>query len=269
MPHFIAQRDSVDDRLYVAPPYRSLAQDDKWITAASRRLSNPDGSFAGIVSAPLDQSYFTKLYRSIDLGKGGTIFLMHREGRLLAREPEQSDTLGKSLADGPLLAKYLPMSETGAYETTSVVDGVARIVGYKAVPGLPLVVAVTYARSEVLRPWYRNLYTFGSFVVAFVAIIMLGTFALVRRTNALAAKTRALTRTNARFDVAISNMSQGLCLFDADTRLVISNSRFQTMYGLPDELVMPGTPLRRIFQFYEDRGDSRRCDRRSRAFTAS
>ena len=84
---------------------------------------------------------------------------------------------------------------------------------------------------------------------------MLGTFMLVRQTNALAAKTRALARTNARFDVAINNMSQGLCLFDADKRLVISNSRFQEMYSLPDELVRPGTPLRRILQFYEDRGD--------------
>ncbi len=253
MAQFIAQRDSVDDQLYVAPPYRSLAQ-DKWITAAARRLSNPDGSFAGIVSAPLDQSYFIKLYRSIDLGGGGTILLVHRNGQLLARQPELPDTLGSSLASGALLTRYLPASETGAYETTGVVDGVARIVGYKAVPGLPLVVVVTYARSDVLRSWYRNLYTFGSFVAVFIAIIMLGTFALVRRTNALAAKTRALKRTNARFDIAINNMSQGLCLFDADTRLVISNSRFQTMYGLPDELVMPGTPLRRIFQFYKDRG---------------
>ena len=43
-----------------------------------------------------------------------------------------------------------------------------------------------------------------------------------------------------RFDTAISNMSQGLCLFDADKRLVISNRRFQEMYGLPDELVSAG-----------------------------
>jgi len=255
-PHFVVQRDSADDRLYIAPPLRS-AVDDQWFTAASRRLSNADGSFAGVVTAPLDQSYFTKLYRSIDLGKNGTIFLMHREGRLLAREPEDRESVGKSLADGPLLAKYLPMSETGTYETTSVVDGVARIVGYKAVPGLPLVVAVTYDRSDVLWPWYRNLLTFGSLIALVVALIATGTFVLVRRTNALAAKTRALARTNARFDVAINNMSQGLCLFDADKRLVISNSRFQTMYGLPDELVVPGTPLRRIYQFYADRGETR------------
>jgi diguanylate cyclase (GGDEF)-like protein len=250
---FVAQRDSVDDQLYVAPPYRSLAQ-DKWITAASRRLNNPDGSFAGIVSAPLDQSYFIKLYRSIDLGKGGTILLVHRNGQLLARQPELPETLGSSLANGPLLTRYLPASETGAYETTSVMDGMERIVAYKSVPGLPLVVAVTYARSDVLRPWYRNLFTFGLFVAIFIAIVMLGTFALVRRTNALTVKTRALARTNERFDIAINNMSQGLCLFDADKQLVISNSRFQTMYGLPDELVVPGTPLRRIFQFYKDQG---------------
>ncbi len=93
---------------------------------------------------------------------------MHREGRLLAREPEDRESVGKSLADGPLLAKYLPISETGTYETTSVVDGVARIVGYKAVPGLPLVVAVTYDRSDVLWPWYRNLLTFGSLIALVV-----------------------------------------------------------------------------------------------------
>src|SRR5882724_250055 len=37
MAHFIAQRDRVDDKLYVAPPYPSAAG-DKWFTAASRRL---------------------------------------------------------------------------------------------------------------------------------------------------------------------------------------------------------------------------------------
>jgi hypothetical protein len=149
MSHFIDQRDGAGDQLLIAPPFHS-ATGDKWFTGVSRRLSNADGSFAGIVTAAIDQSYFAQLYRSIDLGKDGTIFLLHRSGRLLAREPEQRDAIGKSVTDGPLLAKYLPVSETGAYETKSIVDGMARIVGYKAVPGLPLVLAVTYARSEAL-----------------------------------------------------------------------------------------------------------------------
>ena len=254
MAHFIAQRDKADDRLFIAPPYRSAAS-DKWFTAASRRLNNPDGSFAGIVTAPLDQSYFTKIYRSIDLGKGGSILLLHREGRILAREPERKDAVGKTFVDSPLLTKYLPASEQGAYETTSIVDGVDRIAGYRAVPGLPLVLIVTYRRAEVLALWYQHLTTFGLLVSAIVVIIMFGTIALVRQTNNVAAKTRALARINERFDIAISNMSQGLCLFDADKRLVISNNRYQEMYNLPDDLVRPGTPLSRILQFYEDRGE--------------
>jgi Cache domain len=199
MPHFIAQRDSTIHRLFISAPLRSAADDDKWLTAVSRRLSNPDGSFAGIVTASLDQSYFTKLYRTIDLGEGGSIVLLHREGRMLARYPESREALGKSLADGPLFTKYLPMSETGSYELTSPIDGVDRVAGYNAVPGLPLVVVVTRARSEVLAPWYQHLYALGLVVVAIVVVIMFGTFVLVRQTNALAAKTRALAGTNARF----------------------------------------------------------------------
>ena len=65
-----------------------------------------------------------------------------------------------------------------------------------------------------------------------------------------------LTRANERFDAAISNMSQGLCLFDADKRLVISNRRYQEMYCLPDDLVRPGTPLSWILQHYLDRGET-------------
>ncbi|MFX8696438.1 PAS-domain containing protein, partial [Acinetobacter baumannii] len=50
----------------------------------------------------------------------------------------------------------------------------------------------------------------------------------------LIANAAELKRANERFDIAISNMSQGLCLFDSDKNLVISNRRYQEMYDLPD-----------------------------------
>jgi len=37
MPHFIAQRDSMIDRLFISTPYRLAADDDKWLTAVARR----------------------------------------------------------------------------------------------------------------------------------------------------------------------------------------------------------------------------------------
>jgi diguanylate cyclase (GGDEF)-like protein len=254
LPHFIVQRESSLAGLFIAPPFRS-AVDGKWLTAASRRLSSPDGSFAGVVTAPIDQSYFTKLYRSIDLGKSGSVVLLHREGRILAREPEAPEALGKSFADGPLLTKYLPESDVGAYEAVSGVDGVARIVGYKGVPGLPLVLLVTYARSDVLQLWYRHLYTAGLVVAAIVAMIFLGTALLVRQTSALAAKSRALASTNARFDAALSNMPHGLSMFDADEKLLVCNARYLEIYGLAEEQLTAGTPFREILKLFGQRAE--------------
>jgi diguanylate cyclase (GGDEF)-like protein len=255
MPHFIAQRDGGGDGLAIAPPFRSVAS-DKWITAATRRLSNADGSFAGVVSAALDQSYFTKLYRTIDLGKGGSVLLVHSAGRILAREPMIEGTVGKSFSDAPLLTEYLPKSTSGAFERISVIDKVARIVGYKAVPGLPIVAVVSLARADVLEPWYQHLWTFGPMVSLTVIAILFGTARLVRQANNLAAQTKALVQSNARFDAAVSNMSQGLCLFDVDKKLVISNKTFRDIFDLPDELAVPGTPLKRILQHYAGRGET-------------
>ena len=252
LPHFTAQRDSSQAGLFIAPPFRSAAS-DKWLTAASRRLNNADGSFAGVITAPIDQSYFAKIYSSIDLGKGGSVVLLHREGRILAREPEVPGALGRSLADSLLLTRHLPLSEVGAYEIASGVDGVARIVGYKAVPGLPLVLLVTYARSDVLQPWYRHLYTVGLVVAAIVTIIFLGTALLVRQTSALAAKTRALASTNARFDAALRNMPHGLSMFDADERFLVCNARYLEIYGLTEEQVRPGTPFSEVLKLFGQR----------------
>jgi diguanylate cyclase (GGDEF)-like protein len=246
MSHFIAQRDGAGTGLFVAPPYRS-AGGDKWFSAASRRLNNPDGSFAGIVTAPLDQSFLLKIYRKIDLGPDGSVVLLHRTGRVLARVPEQKDVLGKSVAGGPLFTKYLPVSEVGSYELTSPIDGVARIAGYKAVPGLPLVMVVTYTRSYALQPWYRHLYTFGPLAAAIVTIILIGTFLLRRQTNALAAA-------SARFDAALSNMPHGLSMFDADERLLVANSRYREMYDLTEAQVEPGTLLSSIVGHYKATG---------------
>jgi diguanylate cyclase (GGDEF)-like protein len=49
-----------------------------------------------------------------------------------------------------------------------------------------------------------------------------------------------------RFDTAINNMSQGLCFFDGNQRLIVCNDLYASMYRLTRELVRPGTTLGEI-----------------------
>ena len=51
---------------------------------------------------------------------------------------------------------------------------------------------------------------------------------------------KQLHQRNVHFDSALNNMIQGLCMFDADKRLVVCNERYASLYGLPPELASPG-----------------------------
>ena len=63
----------------------------------------------------------------------------------------------------------------------------------------------------------------------------------VKAQNAEAEKTHQL-------DAALDNMSQGLCMFDAEQRLIVCNRRYADLYGLSDEQTKPGTTLRAILE---------------------
>ena len=51
-----------------------------------------------------------------------------------------------------------------------------------------------------------------------------------------------------RLDTAINHMVEGLCMFDAEKRLVICNERYANLYHLPPELLCTGTPHRDIIR---------------------
>ena len=74
------------------------------------------------------------------------------------------------------------------------------------------------------------------------------------RTVALRQREEELRAQNLRFDAALNNMSQALLMFDSAARLVISNHRYQEMYGLSAKVVEPGCHLRELLEHRRNAG---------------
>ena len=55
---------------------------------------------------------------------------------------------------------------------------------------------------------------------------------------------RKLDAQNGRLDSALNNMNQGLCMFDADNKLVVWNHRYVDMYGIDPKRIWLGCTLR-------------------------
>jgi diguanylate cyclase (GGDEF)-like protein len=61
-----------------------------------------------------------------------------------------------------------------------------------------------------------------------------------------AVATRDVTFLATRFDTALNNMPHGLCMFDAERRLVVANSRLPKILGLPSSAVTRGVSMRQL-----------------------
>jgi len=48
------------------------------------------------------------------------------------------------------------------------------------------------------------------------------------------------------FDAALNHMSEALCIFDSDQRLIVSNDRYAEIYGLRPDAIRPGMTMREI-----------------------
>ena len=59
---------------------------------------------------------------------------------------------------------------------------------------------------------------------------------------------------NRRLVDAIDNMSQGLNMFDAQTRIVLVNRQYLEMYKLSPDIVKPGCTLRQLIEHRKDTG---------------
>jgi len=251
--YFSVHRDSQDSGLIIASPFLSIASGN-WITSVSRRIATPDGSFAGIFSVVLDLSYFSSTFRSIVGSSGGAALLIHRRGEILIREPHVASLVGKSFQNSPLLSTRLPKSNSGSYESVNVIDDVPRIIGYAAVENIPLVALINYPRAEILAPWYRSLYIYGSVTALQLVVILIGAAVLARRTNALVEAKNSVEDANARLVLATSNMNHGLAVFDADSRLVMCNEKYASIFGLTLDQLKPGISLQEIFDLRLQQG---------------
>jgi PAS domain-containing protein len=103
-----------------------------------------------------------------------------------------------------------------------------------------------FAIDVPIEPFLQSIRT-QSYTVAFGLFAVLAAIGLAisrfysRQLQEREAVASELKTQNIRFNAALNNMTQGLCMFDAERRLVVCNERYARMYALPRELLEPGT----------------------------
>lgn len=178
--YFKQHRASPDKGLLIGKPIKSRAG-GQWIVTASRRFNHPDGSFAGVVAATIDSSYFAHFYKDFDLGPSGVITLMEKSGVVLARSVDNDTSVGRDVANTPLIRDINSRPSASVYYLRSPFDGSWRLSFYKLSDRLPILVLATEAKDDVLASWRQDATHRIILVLGLVTLIAGSGFYLVRQ----------------------------------------------------------------------------------------
>jgi diguanylate cyclase (GGDEF)-like protein len=251
-----------EDRLYISQPVTGRTT-KRLSLQLSRRLHNPDGSYAGLILISVDPNFIEQFYHAANLGTHGTITIRNQDDVILAAQGFSSDVIGRKISPGkPPEGKSGTTS--GYYWGTGAVDGVTRLVSYRIPDKYPLIFNVGLSEESILSEYKRNraAYVIMASIVTLAVLIGIG-FAIryqIRLDNNqrdLRRLNEEISRQNVRFDAALTNMPSGLAMFDAEGRLTVWNERLVEIYALPSELVQQGTSIHSIVKYCDQtRGQS-------------
>ena len=206
--YFQDQRKNTAGGLLIGRPF-ALAPEQHPMIPISRRLTAPDGGFAGVVVAGISLDWLTDLLARNSPGVAPTITVRRQDGVVLMRSPFEADAIGRADATDVGWREF-PRSGEVPFD-----DGAGGIVLFRRVDNTPLVLEFALDRSGVFantRPWLAILPP-----LAFIpgcGVLALALFA--RRA------TREATRIEARSRADLEQRTRSVVTMSHDLRTPLS-----------------------------------------------
>jgi diguanylate cyclase (GGDEF)-like protein len=239
-----------DPGLFVGRPERVGATGERALSFA-RRINDRAGRFAGVAMAAVPLAGLEAFYRTA-MPAHRTVSLLRRDGVLLLRYPAQGAMPDAGVPAGaPWHA--LVAAGGGFYQAADVITGTPVLASVHLLADLPLVIEVSLTQDDMLAGWRAQIvWVAGGGMLALVVVVVLlallgrSLSRLERSELTLAANNAQLETAHRQFDAALANITQGVCFFGGDKRLLVFNKRYGEIYGIPEGAIQPGMSIAEV-----------------------
>jgi diguanylate cyclase (GGDEF)-like protein len=176
--YFRVQRDGQGIGLYISSPFKDRLAFGSDSIALSRKLTDRDGAFAGILCAVLRLDYLRALFRHVDVGAYGVITFLATDGTILVRQPAltAAGDAGLQLVNTPNIQRMIA-DKIGFFTARYPVDGIVRMRAFRQIGNWPLMIVVGLAVDDVYAEWWRR----AAWSIAVTLIVCAGIIVLAWR----------------------------------------------------------------------------------------
>ncbi|WP_165937921.1 sensor domain-containing diguanylate cyclase [Methylobacterium segetis] len=162
-----------DPGLHISQPIISRLTGRR-VLILSRRLSGPDGSFAGVAIGSVYLDYFRQLFAAVG-DHLGNITLSGPGGSIVMREPYDELEIGRSVSATDSYQK-LVQAKDGSFEGAAMMGEGTRSFVFTQVGDLPLHLSIAVKPEDIYVEWWRKALVIGAVVLSLCAITMVLTW---------------------------------------------------------------------------------------------
>jgi len=274
-PFFPYLRDHPDAGLFVSEPILG-AFTKQWVITCARRYNLPDGSFGGVVVAPVFVEHFQSALSKLQIGPGGSLSLRDIHGGLVAHIPVVVKGRTLAIGDRTISHELSEILKSGVSQQTYFAlvpfDQTRRTLTFLRIAGAPLFVIASLAESDYLAQWHRDCFLTYMLISVFLlvvwAMVAAGWWLWKRRES----DAEALQQSAAWIQSLLRLAMDGFWVTDLQGRLLEVNETYCRMCGYSaQELLAMSVPdleasenaaetaahLQKVIELGEDRFESR------------
>lgn len=128
---------------------------DQQVIPLSRRLTHPDGRFAGVVAVLMAPTTLTQFYAQANLLPHDILSLVAPDGTTYARRTGAQESFGENISKSPLY-EHLARWPEGNYFANDAIRGVATFFSYRKLKDYPIIATAGAAEEEVMAAFHQR-----------------------------------------------------------------------------------------------------------------
>jgi diguanylate cyclase (GGDEF)-like protein/PAS domain S-box-containing protein len=243
--YFIYHRDTPDPAIRINDPLQSRLTGRSTIIL-TKRISNQDGSFNGVLMAAIDSDYFIDFYSTFRLGPGAGISLLRHDGVVLVRwpsagpglDPSEEDISKNDFSKSELFQTWMKQGPAGFHRLTSRFDGLVKYLGFEQTSQYPLVLTVALPEHQLLASWRTNLQSDAIVALVLLCSVILLAVLLSAQFRFRLRMDRALREREARYRLLADNIADVVILFDRQGKILFVSQSVEPVLGMkPQDLI--------------------------------
>ncbi len=153
--YFIHHQHYPDRKLHISQPEYSRVTGER-VIFLTRRVSNENGQFCGVIGIQLKLSHFDRMYQQLEIPAGGSVTVLRSDGVGIYRYPMTESFLQTSVAERSDFQLMLQQKSGYINAVAAPYDGYNRLVGFKLSDRYPIANLITVTEDSLLENWVNT-----------------------------------------------------------------------------------------------------------------